>query len=145
MSFANAVLQLSVYCPPFWRPLKELGRLMGQQEQGESQGSGDGATLLVGATVKLLEEFVYEVKKPLPPPTPTSIQQGSRGKAKEEEAKKEEEGVESLMPTSVYDAMEEQKRFDDMRVCFHVPLSAIVTNHAGNAYTVAVKKMQRNS
>ena len=103
---------------------------MGQREQGESQWSGDGATPLVDATVKLLEEFVYEEKKPLPPPTSTL--QGSRGKAKEEEEKKEEEGVDSFMPMYVYDAMKEKKRFDNMRVCFHVPLSPIVANHAEN-------------
>jgi ubiquitin carboxyl-terminal hydrolase 10 len=118
MCFANAVLQLLVYSPPFWRLFKELGRLMGQREQGEGQGRGDGATPLVDATVKLLEEFVHEDKKPLPTPTPTQV---SRGKAKEEEEKKEEEGVDSFMPTYVYDAMKEKKRFDNMRVCFREP------------------------
>ena len=129
MCFANAVLQLLVYCPPFWRLFKELGRLMGQREQGEGQGSGDGATPLVDATVKLLEEFVYEEKKPLPMPTPQ--QQVSRGKAKEEEDRKEEEGVDSFMPTYVYDAMKEKKRFDNMRVCFCYPLSIPILSHAG--------------
>ncbi|KAH9001025.1 cysteine proteinase [Lactarius akahatsu] len=109
MCFANAVLQLLVYSPPFWRLFKELGRLLGQRER-EGQESGDGATPLVDATVKLLEEFVYEEKKVLP----TQQQQGSRSKAKEEE-KKEEEGVDSFMPTYVYDAMKEKKRFDNMR------------------------------
>ena len=84
---------------------------MGQREQGESERSGDGETPLVDATVKFLEEFVYEEKKPLPTPT----QQGSRGKAKEEDEKKEED-VDSFMPTYVYDAMKEKKRFDNMRV-----------------------------
>ena len=68
MWFANADLKLLVYCPPFWRPFKELGRLVGQREQGESQESGDGATLLVNATVSLLEEFVRGDKNPLLPP-----------------------------------------------------------------------------
>ena len=113
MCFANAVLQLLVYCPPFWRLFKEVGRLMGRQEREESQESGGGATPLVDATVRLLEEFVYEEKKPLP----TQQQQGSRSKAREEEEKKEEEGVDSFMPTYVYDAMKEKKRFDHMRVC----------------------------
>jgi len=112
----NAVLQLLVYSPPFWRLFKELGRLMGQRE-GEGQDSGNDATPLVDATVKLLEDFVYEEKKPLP----TQQQQGSRSKAREEEEKKEE-GVDSFMPTYVYDAMKEKKRFDNMRVCSHVPL-----------------------
>ncbi|KAI9446193.1 hypothetical protein H4582DRAFT_1904182 [Lactarius indigo] len=110
MCFANAVLQLLVYSPPFWRLFKELGRLMGRRER-EAPESGDGATPLVDATVKLLEEFAYEEKKPLPAPQ----QQGSRSKAKEEEEKKEEENVDSFMPTYVYDAMKEKKRFDNMR------------------------------
>ena len=62
---------------------------MGLREQGESQGSGGGATPLVGATAKLLK-FVYEQKKHLQAPTPTSTQQGSRGKAKEKEERKED-------------------------------------------------------
>lgn len=125
MCFANAVLQLLVYSPPFWRLFKELSRLMGQREQGEGQGRGDGATPLVDATVKFLEEFVYEEKKPLP------TQQVSRGKAKEEEEKKEEEGVDSFMPTYVYDAMKEKKRFDTMRVCFCDP-SCLFDQSCGN-------------
>ena len=108
MCFANAVLQLLVYFPPFWRLFKELGRPISQREQGQTQGSGDGATPLVDAPVKLLEEFVYEEKKPLPPPTSTSTQRGSLGKAKDEEEKKEIEGVDSFMPTYVYDGMKKK-------------------------------------
>ena len=143
MCFANAVLQLLVYCPPFWRLFKELGRLMGQCEQGEGQGHGDGATPLVDATVKLLEEFVYEEKKPLPMPTPQ--QQVSRGKAKEEEEKKEEESLDSFMPTYVYDAMKEKKRFDNMRVCFRDPLCLYsYSQSCRNLYRVVIKRMRRN-
>ena len=94
---------------------------MGQRELGESQESGGGATPLVDATVKLLEEFVYEEKKPLP-----TQQQGSRSKAKEEDEKKEDKGVDSFMPTFVYDAMKEKKRFEHMRVCSNVFLTRYV-------------------
>ena len=90
---------------------------MGQRERGESQESSGGATPLVDATVKLLEEFVYEEKKPLP----TQQQQGSRSKGKEEE--KKEESVDSFMPTYVYDAMKEKKQFDHMRVCSDIFLT----------------------
>lgn len=59
-------------------------------EQGETQGSGDGATPLVDATAKPLKELVYEEKKPLPPPASTPMQQGSWCKTEEEEKKEEE-------------------------------------------------------
>ena len=111
MCFANAVLQLLVYCPPFWKLFRDLGRLTGPRERGEGQRAGSSATQLVDATVRFLEEFVYEEKKS--PPT----QQAGHVKAKEEEDKKEEDGVDSFIPTYVYDAMKEKKRFDNMRVC----------------------------
>jgi ubiquitin carboxyl-terminal hydrolase 10 len=113
MCFANAVLQLLVYCPPFWKLFREVGRLTGPRERGERIGGN--ATLLVDATVKFLEEFVYEEKKPLVAQQPQ--QQAGNGKAKEEEdEKKEDDGVDSFIPTYVYDAMKEKKRFDNMRV-----------------------------
>ncbi|KAI0306280.1 hypothetical protein B0F90DRAFT_1862706 [Multifurca ochricompacta] len=110
MCFANAVLQLLVYCLPFRKLFRELGRLMGQRGRGDSQESGGGATPLVDATVRFLEEFVHEDKK-LPS---TQQQQVGRNKTREEEEKKEE-GVDSFIPTYVYDAMKEKKRFDNMR------------------------------
>ncbi|KAH9981757.1 hypothetical protein BJV74DRAFT_778415 [Russula compacta] len=114
MCFANAVLQLLVYCPPFWKLFRELGRLMGQRLRGEGQESGGSVTPLVDATVRFLEEFVYEDKKPSPTQQPQ--QQAAKGKAREEEEeKKEDDGVDSFIPTYVYDAMKEKKRFDNMR------------------------------
>jgi ubiquitin carboxyl-terminal hydrolase 10 len=114
MCFANAVLQLLVYCPPFWKLFKELGRLMDQRGQGDGQESNRGPTPLVDATVRFLEEFVYEEKKAASAQQP---QQPAKGKAKdEEEEKKDDEGVDSFIPTYVYDAMKEKKRFDNMRV-----------------------------
>lgn len=113
MCFANAVLQLLVYCPPFWKLFRDLGRLMGSRDRGEGQGSGS-ATLLVDATVRFLEEFVYEEK--MPSPTRQPQQQTGNVNAKEEnDEKKEDDGVDSFIPTYVYDAMKEKKRFDNMR------------------------------
>ena len=115
MCFANAVLQLLVYCPPFWKLFRELGRLIGQRGRGEGQETSGSATPLVDATVRFLDEFVYEEKKPAPAQQPQ--QQGGRGKAREEEEeKKEDDGVDSFIPTYVYDALKEKKRFDNMRV-----------------------------
>jgi ubiquitin carboxyl-terminal hydrolase 10 len=115
MCFANAVLQLLVYCPPFWKLFRELGRLIGPRDRGEGQGTGGSSTLLVDATVRFLEEFVYEEKMLLP--TQQSQQQTRNVNVKEEEdEKKEDDGVYSFIPTYVYDAMKVKKRFDNMRV-----------------------------
>ncbi|KAF8470409.1 hypothetical protein DFH94DRAFT_811604 [Russula ochroleuca] len=111
MCFANAVLQLLVYCPPFWKLFREVGRLTGPRERGERIGGN--ATLLVDATVRFLEEFVHEEKKP---PTQQPQQQAGNVKPKEEEdEKKEDDGVDSFIPTYIYNAMKEKKRFDNMR------------------------------
>ncbi|KAI0320712.1 hypothetical protein OF83DRAFT_1052586 [Amylostereum chailletii] len=97
MCFANAVLQLLVYCPPFWRLFNELGKALPEGVEGE------GATPLGDATVRFLKEFVPEQKK----------KGGKKGKEVEEP---EEEGLsDSFIPTYVYDAMKEKKRFDNMR------------------------------
>jgi ubiquitin carboxyl-terminal hydrolase 10 len=123
MCFANAVLQLLVYCPPFWKLFRELGRLMGPRDSGEGQGANGSATLLVGATVRFLEEFVYEEKMPLP--TQQSKQRTGNVTAKEEgDEKKEDDGVDSFIPTYVYDAMKEKKRFDNMRVRLRVHVAS---------------------
>ena len=56
MYFTNAVLQLLVYCPPFWNLFSDLGRLTGRTGQRTSGGT----TPLVDATVRLLDEFAYK-------------------------------------------------------------------------------------
>ena len=70
-------------------------------EQGETQGSGDGATPLVDATAKPLKELVYEEKKPLPPLASTPMQQGSWCKTEEEEKKEEERSVDLFMQSAM--------------------------------------------
>jgi ubiquitin carboxyl-terminal hydrolase 10 len=88
--------------------------MVGQRGRGEGQECVSGTTPLVVATVRFLEEFVYEERKSPPPQ-----QQATRGKAREEEEeKKGDDGVDSFIPTYVYDAMKEKKRFDNMRVRF---------------------------
>jgi ubiquitin carboxyl-terminal hydrolase 10 len=115
LCFANAVLQLLVYCPPFWRLFRELGRLTSSRDRGEGQGTGGSATQLVDATVRFLEEFVYEEKMPLPTQQ-SQHQTGNVNVKEEEDEKKQDDGVDSFIPTYVYDAMKEKKRFDNMRV-----------------------------
>ena len=90
MSFINAILQVLVYCPPFWNLFSDLGWLMGQtgqRGQGGQQTKG-GTTLLVDATVRLLDEFAY----------------------------KEDDDREPFTPTCVYDAMKEKRQFESMLV-----------------------------
>ena len=85
---------------------------MGPRDRGEGQGA-DSATLLVDATVRFLEEFLCEEK--MPPPAQQQ-QTGNVNAKEEEDGKKDDDGVDSFIPTYVYDAMKEKKRFDNMRV-----------------------------
>lgn len=92
MSFTNAVLQLLVYCPPFWNLFSDLSRVTrqtGQRGQGVWQQTSGGTTLLIDATVRLLGEFAY---------------------------KKENDDTEPFTPMYVYDAMKEKRQFKIMLV-----------------------------
>jgi ubiquitin carboxyl-terminal hydrolase 10 len=141
MCFANAVLQLLVYCPPFWKLFREVGRLTGPRERGERIGGN--ATLLVDATVRFLEEFVHEEKKP---PTQQPQQQAGNVKPKEEEdEKKEDDGVDSFIPTYIYNAMKEKKRFDNMRVGSRARVAPFVTDLCLlNVFRAATRKTRRS-
>ena len=100
---ASAVLQSLVYCPPF----RELFRDVGQSEAGEI---GGGATPLVDATVRFLDEFAYKEKSSL-------THQAARSKLREDEdGNEEDEGVRSFLSTDVYDALREKRQFIGIRV-----------------------------
>jgi ubiquitin carboxyl-terminal hydrolase 10 len=99
--FANAVLQILIYCPPFYRLFAELGKYLTGPVVG-AQKEGSKATPLVGATIEFLKEF-----------QPVLAHSKTKGKEVDRE---EEGGLESFIPTYVYDAMKEKKRFDNMRV-----------------------------
>ena len=71
MCFANSVLQIMVYCPPFHRLFAELGKVLGgvglsgvPGTSGNGSGNGTAAEAsaypLVEATVEFLREFVVE-------------------------------------------------------------------------------------
>jgi hypothetical protein len=75
--------------------------------------------VLVDATVRLLNEFVYKEKPPLTQP---SLQLAEKGKAREDEEKKEEDDdTDPFIPTYMYDAMKEKGQFKNMlvRSCAH--------------------------
>ncbi|KAI0063416.1 cysteine proteinase [Artomyces pyxidatus] len=113
MCFANSVLQLLVYCTPFWRLFGELGRSLSLQagKEKEARDSAEGATPLVDATVRFLQEFIFEDKK-----APNGTANGNaRAKAREVDQEEEEDGVDSFVPTYIYDVIKENPRFDSMK------------------------------
>jgi ubiquitin carboxyl-terminal hydrolase 10 len=114
MCFVNAVLQLLVHCPPFWNQSRDLGRLMGRRGQGKGQQTGGSTTVLVDATVRLLDEFVYKEKPSL---IHQSLQKAEKWKAREdEEEKNEDDDTDPFIPTYMYDAMKEKRHFKNMLV-----------------------------
>ncbi|KAJ7792837.1 hypothetical protein B0H14DRAFT_3115102 [Mycena olivaceomarginata] len=131
MCFANAVLQVLVYCAPFSSLFARLHALLGEAEfdvagtgaggfntnpsGGQDDGGGGGGVLgpapLVRATGAFLREFIVSVsaKKPV------SGGAGGKGKGKVSPAEEQEEEPEAFIPTHIYDALKGKKRFDGMR------------------------------
>ncbi|KAF9014213.1 hypothetical protein BDQ17DRAFT_1419116 [Cyathus striatus] len=99
MCFANAVLQVLVYCPPFVRLFSELGRALGVKSEKEKEGKKSG------------KEREFVVKEEVAPVT----KKNGKGKEREREENDDDWDGESFIPTYVYDAMKEKKRFDNMR------------------------------
>jgi len=100
MCFANAVLQILVYCPPFYRLFTDLAKYLPGPQSSDSKKSVDNRISLTTGTVEFLKEF-----NPL---------------SEKERRRREEDGedifLDSFTPISVYDAMRAKKRFDNMRV-----------------------------
>ena len=111
MCFANAVLQLLVHTPAFCDLFGELGDLKGQREARGSK-TGGGATPLVDASVRFLEEFV--LKEPQP-----SRQAAGEKQMEDEEEKRKNSVVDSFEPTYMYDAMKEKEQLNILLVRFH--------------------------
>jgi ubiquitin carboxyl-terminal hydrolase 10 len=106
MCFANAVLQVLVYCPPFYRLFIELGKHIIGPVVG-SQHEDTKATPLVDAIIQFLKEFgTKEEERDLK----------SKGKEREEDF----DDLDSFIPTYVYDVMKEKKRFASMVVSLFV-------------------------
>ena len=100
MCFANAVLQVLVYCPPFYRLFIELARYLPGSSSSDSKKPADNRISLTTGTIDFLKEF-----NPL---------------SEKERRRREQDGedmfLDSFTPASVYDAMRAKKRFDNMRV-----------------------------
>jgi ubiquitin carboxyl-terminal hydrolase 10 len=104
LCFANAVLQILVYCPPFWRFFTDLGRLLEPTEESK--------TPLVEATIRFVREFAPKERAPIEGKGKGVERYGSNGLVHEEV---DEDIMDSFMPTYVHDALKEKKRFDHMR------------------------------
>ncbi|KAJ2915233.1 hypothetical protein MD484_g5175, partial [Candolleomyces efflorescens] len=125
MCFANAVLQILLYCAPFHRLFVELGKLLPavatQKDSTASGSSASSVTPLVEATATFLKEFVT-LKKPLLTNGKSSgvasgsgYGRGNKGKERELMEMDDDWDLDSFLPTYIYDAMKEKKRFDTMR------------------------------
>lgn len=111
MCFANAVLQVLIYCPPFWRLFHDLAKFIDSPADDDISNS---KAPLVDATVRFLKEFIPKTK---------STSEG-KGKAVERpingHTDEQDNLMDSFIPTYVYDALKEKKRFDHMRVSLHL-------------------------
>ncbi|KAF6763671.1 hypothetical protein DFP72DRAFT_743421, partial [Ephemerocybe angulata] len=109
MCFANSVLQILVYCPPFHRLFVELGKLLpavNAAEKAEKEAGVSSVTPLVDATALFLKDGGY------------TYGGYGRGKGKERDfadLDDDDWDMDSFLPTYIYDAMKEKKRFDTMR------------------------------
>ena len=106
--FVDAVLQLLVNLPPFWKLFRELGDQMGQRGPGVPE-TGGGATPLLDATMRFLNEFIVQEL----PPTKEQSQPAIGGTST---AEKEKNVVDSFEPTYMYDAMKEKRQLKSMLV-----------------------------
>ncbi|KAG6875966.1 hypothetical protein C0992_001648 [Termitomyces sp. T32_za158] len=116
MCFANSVLQVLLFCPPFHRLFTELGRYgFGFRPGGEKEVKGP--TPLVDAMVEFIREFS---------PAPRKAERGAKvsnsmngkGKGKERDesgGEEDDDGEAAFLPSYVYDAMKEKSVFDGMR------------------------------
>jgi ubiquitin carboxyl-terminal hydrolase 10 len=100
MCFANAVLQVLIYCQPFYRLFMELEKYLPSSGGSGPMKKQDRKTFLIDATIQFLAEFN-------PPPS---------GDKRPREEDEEDDHLGSFMPGCIYDAMKEKKRFDNMRV-----------------------------
>lgn len=101
-------------------------------------------TPLVDATIQFLKEFEHvesdrKAKE-------GDVKQGGKpnGKGKEVDREVEDDTLDSFIPSYVYDAMKEKKRFDNMRVSSSISLHPIVFN-IEYGFRVDTRRMQKSS
>ena len=111
--FANAVFQLLVNSPPFWNLFRELGNLEGQGGAGVPE-IGGSSTPLVDATVRFFKEFIVQEDSPS---TQQLSQLAACGTSRVDDEKKDDNLVDSLEPTYLYDMMKEKRQLKPLLVC----------------------------
>ena len=105
MSLASTALQSLACCPPFRNLFRDLP--VGRCKRGET---GGGATPLIDATVRFLDEFAHKEKSSV-------THQAVRDKVRDDEdGKREDDGVHSFLSTDVCDALKEKRQFTIVRV-----------------------------
>ncbi|KAJ7441669.1 hypothetical protein B0H11DRAFT_1749599 [Mycena galericulata] len=118
MCFANAVLQVLVYCAPFAGLFVRLGALL-PLPLPVSEGEGAQAQAqLVRATGEFLGEFYTSGAQKGEKEKEKRVQRNGKGKEREGgegDAGEQEREQEAFIPTGVYEALKEKKRFDGMR------------------------------
>jgi Ubiquitin carboxyl-terminal hydrolase len=130
MCFANAVLQLLVYSPPFWNLVWQLEDLKGRRGGGLEPGGC--ATPLVDAMIKFFDEFVFKDKEPPPTQQPLQQPETTKGKVKEGEVEKKDNKImDSFEPTYLYEAMKEKSQLKHMLVRTRCPCAYLMLICAG--------------
>ncbi|KAG8882910.1 dolichyl-P-Man:Man(5)GlcNAc(2)-PP-dolichol alpha-1,3-mannosyltransferase [Tulasnella sp. 331] len=121
MCFANSILQVLLYCPPFWRLfIQGLAPLF---DEVGAMGSGQSHCTLLQATLGFIREFRLAEDVELPKdPLPGEVGgRGAKYKANGgptmtiEKMRRESFLMDSFIPEFMYDAMKENKRFANMQ------------------------------
>ncbi|KAJ3807040.1 hypothetical protein F5876DRAFT_48878 [Lentinula aff. lateritia] len=111
MCFANSVLQLLTYSPPFFRLFHELGRI-GMEDVKQTSGV---QVPLVDATIEFLTEFLPEDRKAkLEEENKKVNARMTKGKERSMTPQPEDDLC-PFIPTGIYDALKTKKQFDSMR------------------------------
>ena len=135
MCFANAVLQLLVYSPPFWNLVWQLETLKERRGRGLEPGGPGCATPLVDAMIRFFDEFVFRDKEL--PLTQHTLQQPdtTKAKAREGEVEKKENKINKIMdsfePTYLYEAMKENRQLKHLLVRTRCPYAYLMLICAG--------------
>ena len=105
MCFANVVLQVLIYSPPFWRVFTELGKYIGNGPVVGSGAQKDGkGTPLTDAVITFLGEFKLQ--------KPSEIAERAQAI---KDGEKPDSRRDSFVPSRFYAALKTKSRFDAMR------------------------------
>ncbi|KAG8899131.1 hypothetical protein FRB99_006909 [Tulasnella sp. 403] len=118
MCFANSILQVLLYCAPFWRIfINGLGPLFDAQG---AIGSGRSQCALLEATLSFVRDFklaseVELPQDPLPSEGPATKRKTKGKTVTIEDLRRESFNQDPFVPEFLYDALRQNKRFDSMQ------------------------------